>query len=274
LQFSAVFDLTVDVLDNKVEIHLLIHLFGSKIMHDVQVFVRLAPRMAHHIRDELSIVQTAADLLISNKSIPAKARDDIALIKGYLGHVAGLARQFLINTETEGSHLSVFDIRDVLFQLTLLLQRLLGEGNQLQLALDPDLWPIKADDEQFEEIFPVLAVNAREAMPNGGSLRIRAVNITKSECEAEPELLAIAADYVLIEVADTGVGIPKRNLNKIFDPFFTTKGPGCGFGLATAYGAIKKMNGHFIVESEVGNGTTFRILLPRHLPTIVDQNHT
>jgi two-component system, cell cycle sensor histidine kinase and response regulator CckA len=235
---------------------------------NMQELVRLAPRMAHHIRDELSIIQTATDLLISNKSIPAEARDDIALIKGYLGHVAGLARQFLIITGTEGSHLTVFDIRDVLSQLTSLLQRLLGERNQLQMAFDPDLWPIKADEEQFEQIFAVLAVNAREAMPNGGSLRIRVSNITKSECEAKPELLITAGDYVLVEVADTGVGIPKGNVDRILEPFFTTRGPGCGFGLATVCSTIKKINGHMIVKSEVGKGTTFRIFLPRHVPII------
>ncbi len=130
------------------------------------------------------------------------------------------------------------------------------------MALDRDLWPIGAGEAQIEQIFIVLAVNAREAMPNGGSLRIRATNITKSECEKKPELQAIAADYVLVEVADTGVGIPKGNVDKLFEPFFSTKGPGSGFALATIYNGIKKMNGHIIVKSEVGNGTMFCILLP------------
>jgi two-component system cell cycle sensor histidine kinase/response regulator CckA len=125
----------------------------------------------------------------------------------------------------------------------------------------------------LEEIFVTLAVNAREAMPNGGSLRIRAANITKSECEAKSELRAIAADYVLVEVADTGVGIQKGNVDRIFEPFFTTKGPGCGFGLATVYDTIKKLNGHIIVDSEVGRGAVSRIFVPRHVPTIVDQSH-
>lgn len=243
-------------------------------MQNAQELIRLAPRMAENIRDKVSIIQTASDFLINDKSISTEARDKIATIMGHLGHVAATARQFLIVTGTEGSHLTVFDIRDVLSQLTSLLQRLLGEGVHLQMAINPDLWSIKADEWQIEQIFPVLAVNASEAMPNGGGLRIRAVNITKSECEAQPELLAIAADYVLIEVIDTGVGIPKGNVDRIFEPFFTTKGAGCGFGLATVYGTIKKMSGHIIVKSEVGNGTMFRILLPRHAPTIGDQSHT
>jgi len=235
-------------------------------MQDVQELVRLAPRMAENIQDELSVIQTATDLLINDKSISPETRNKIATIKGYLGHVAATARQFLIITGTEAGHLTVFDIRDVLSQLASLLQGLLAEDVQLQMALDRNLWLIRAGEEQIEQIFIVLAVNAREAMPNGGSLRIRATNITKPECEAKPELRAIAADYVLVEVADTGVGIPKGNADKIFDPFFTTKGPGCGFALATVFSTIKKLNGHIIVKSEVGNGTTFHILLPRHSP--------
>ena len=239
-------------------------------MHDTkaQETVRLAPRMAHRIRDELSIFETAMDLLINDKSISSEAYDKITLIKGRLSHVAGFATQFIQTTGTEGSHLTVFDLRDVLCQLTSLLQRLLDEGVQLQMALDQDVWPIKADEWQFEEILLILAVNAKEAMPNGGSLRIRAANITKSECEAKPELLTIASDYALVEVADTGVGIPKDNVDRIYEPFFTTKGSGCGFGLATVYHMIKKMNGHIIVESEVGRGTTFQIFLPRHVAIV------
>jgi two-component system cell cycle sensor histidine kinase/response regulator CckA len=172
-------------------------------MQDAQELVRLAPRMAENVRDELSVIQTATDLLINDKSVSAEAREKIATIKAYIGHAADTARAFLIITGTEGSHLTVFDIRDVLSELNSLLQRLLGEGNQLQMVLDRDLWPIKAGEQQFEQIFLVLAFNAREAMPNGGSLRIRATNITKSECEEKPELLPIAADYVLVEVSDT-----------------------------------------------------------------------
>ena len=138
----------------------------------MQEFVRLAPRMAHHIRDKLSVVETAADLLIYDKSIPTEARDKIALIKGQLGHVAGLARQFLIITGNQASQMAVLDIRDVLSELAPLLQILLGKGNHLQIELDPDLWPIKADYEQFEAIFSNLSVNANDAMPSGGSLRM------------------------------------------------------------------------------------------------------
>jgi two-component system, cell cycle sensor histidine kinase and response regulator CckA len=235
-----------------------------------QELVRLAPRMAHHIRDELSVVQTAMDLLINDKSIASEARNKVTLLKGQLHHVDGLARQFLGITGNLTNRREVLDIRDVVSEMASLLQHLLGKDIQLRLALDRDLWPIRADLEQFEEMLGILAVNARDAMPRGGCLRIRATNLAKAGCKKNAEGVASAADYVLIEVADTGTGIAKDIVDRIFEPFFSTKGPGCGFGLAKVYGTIRQMNGHIKVESEVGKGTAFRIFLPRYEPTTVN----
>jgi signal transduction histidine kinase len=151
-------------------------------------FILLAPQMAHSIRDELSIMQTAADYLINDKTIPVEARDKIALLKGHLGNIAGLARQFLMVTGNELNQLTVLDVGKVISQLASLLQRLVGERNQLQIVIDPDLWPIKADLNQFEHLFCSLTANARDAMPNGGHLRISATNITKAECATKPEI--------------------------------------------------------------------------------------
>ena len=240
----------------------------------IEEFIRVAPQMAHRVRDEISILQTAADYLINDKSIPPEARDKIALLKGHLGSVAGFARQFLIVTGNESNQLTVLDVGDVIFQLTPLLQRLVHERNQLQITIAPDLWRIKANLIQFEELFFSLTANARDAMPSGGRVLISATNVTKAECETKPESRQIAADYVLIEVADTGVGIGKDVIDRIFEPFFNTKGPGCGFGLAKVYGRIKKINGRITVESELGKGTIFRIYIPRHVPIMVDQSHT
>ena len=236
-------------------------------------FIRLAPQMAHSIRDELSILQTAADYLINDKSIPTEARDKITLLKAHLGNIAGLARQFLIITGNDTNQLTVLDVGEVISQLASLLQRLVGERNKLEIVIDPDLWPIKADLAQLEESFCSLTANARDAMPSGGRVRISATNMTKAECETKLETRQIAADYVLIEMADTGVGIRKEIVDRIFEPFFTTKGPGCGFGLAKVYAAIKKISGYIFVESELGKGTIFRIYIPRHVPIMVGQSH-
>lgn len=236
-------------------------------------FMRLAPQMAHRIRDEISILQTAADYLINDQTIPAQARDKITLLKGHLGSVAGIARQFLILTDNESNQLTVLDVGEVISQLTPLLQRLVDERHQLQIVLAPDLWPIKADLMQFEELFCALIANARDAMPIGGTFSISATNMTKAECETKPETTTIAADYVLIKVADTGHGIGKDIIDRIFEPFFTTKRPGCGFGLAKVYATIKKINGHIMVESDIARGAIFRIYIPRHVPIMVDQSH-
>jgi two-component system, cell cycle sensor histidine kinase and response regulator CckA len=248
----------------------------GKTMQNVTIeeFIRLAPQMAHRIRDELSIMQTAADFLINDGSIPTDARDKIALLKAHLGNIAVLAGQFLIITGNETNQLTVLNIREVISQLASLLQRLLDERNQLQIAIDPNLWPIKADLSQFEGLLCSLTANARDAMPSGGRLCIKATNVPKTECATKPEIRKNAADYVLVEVADTGVGIGKDIIDRIFEPFFTTKGPGCGFGLPKVYAAIKKISGYIFVESEVGKGTIFRIYIPRHVPSMVDQSHT
>ena len=127
---------------------------------------------------------------------------------------------------------------------------------------------MKADISQFEQVIVNLAVNARDAMPDGGKLAIRTANVTAAEAGMLNLKGMPAADYVLVEVADTGTGIPPEIIDKIFEPFFSTKevGKGTGLGLSTVYGIVKQTGGFIYPESEVGKGTTFRIFLPRHVP--------
>ena len=115
-----------------------------------------------------------------------------------------------------------------------------------------------------------LTINAREAMPNGGTLRIEATNASEATCQAKSGLF-LSGDHVLIEVVDNGVGIPPAHLKRIFDPFVITKGPTCGFGLVKAYGTIKNIDGHITVKSEVGKGTTFSVFVPRYVSDQVMQ---
>jgi two-component system, cell cycle sensor histidine kinase and response regulator CckA len=237
---------------------------------EVQEVVRLAPRIMHEIRDELSVVQTAMDFLISDETILPGIREKILTTKAQIGGAAQLARQFLIITKSE-DRLVAFDVEEDLSNLTLLLQCLLGENIQLHMELGKGLWPIKLGTSQFEQIIVIVAVNARDAMPDGGALRIRATNVSEAMCKSSPEEVT-PADYVLFEIIDTGIGIPARNINRIYEPFFTTKGPGCGFGLTKVYSTIEKINGHISVKSEVGKGTTFRIFLPRYMPNPVTQS--
>jgi len=132
-----------------------------------------------------------------------------------------------------------------------------------------DLWPIRTDLSQFEQVIVNLAVNARDAMPNGGRLELRTRNLAEAECARFAYKPFTSGDYVLIEVGDTGEGIAPENIDKIFEPFFSTKevGKGTGLGLSTVYGIVKQTGGFIFPESEPGRGTVFRIFLPRHVPS-------
>ena len=161
----------------------------------------------------------------------------------------------------------MLDLGEVLSDLTMLLRRLIGEKVTLDVVHGRDLWPVKVDISQFEQVVVNLAVNARDAMSEGGRLTLRTTNVTAKECERYHAKGMPAADYVLVEVGDTGTGIPEAILDKIFDPFFSTKevGKGTGLGLSTVYGIIKQTGGFVYVDSALHEGTTFRIFLPRHI---------
>src|SRR6201999_529450 len=146
-----------------------------------------------------------------------------------------------------------------------MLGRLVGEGISLNVEREPDLWPVHADEAQLGNAIINLVVNARDAMPSGGTVMIRTINETVTQASALGTAIMPAGDYVRIEVSDTGTGMSKEIQSKIFDPFFTTKpvGQGTGLGLATVYGIVKQTGGFITVDSEVGQGTRFNIYLPR-----------
>jgi two-component system, cell cycle sensor histidine kinase and response regulator CckA len=153
-----------------------------------------------------------------------------------------------------------------LSDLTMLLRRLIGEKVKLDLVHGRDLWPVKVDVSQFEQVIVNLAVNARDAMPEGGKLTVRTGNLSSEDAAGLSYKGMPAADYVRIDVSDTGTGIPAEIVDKIFEPFFSTKevGKGTGLGLSTVYGIVKQTGGFVYVDSEAGKGTSFHIFLPRH----------
>jgi two-component system cell cycle sensor histidine kinase/response regulator CckA len=151
----------------------------------------------------------------------------------------------------------------------MLLTRLVGNNIKLKVDHGRDLWPVKVDISQFEQVIVNLAVNARDAMPSGGSLTVRTRNVSTDEARSSSYHRELGSgDFVLVEIEDTGTGIAPEVLKKIFEPFFTTKevGKGTGLGLSMVYGIIKQTGGYIFCESEVGKGTVFRIFLPRHVP--------
>jgi two-component system cell cycle sensor histidine kinase/response regulator CckA len=177
-------------------------------------------------------------------------------------------RQLLAFSRRQTLRPQVLDLGDALSDLTMLLRRLIGEKVKLDLVHGRDLWPVKVDVSQFEQVIVNLAVNARDAMPDGGKLTVRTVNVTSEESGHLAYKGMPAADYVRIDITDTGTGIPADIVDKIFEPFFSTKevGKGTGLGLSTVYGIVKQTGGFIYVDSEAGRGTSFHIFLPRHHP--------
>ncbi len=228
---------------------------------------QLAGGIAHDFNNVLSAIIMATDFLLNAHKPTDPSFQDIMQIKQNANRAASLVRHLLAFSRKQTLRPQVLDVGEILSDLTMLLRRLIGENVTLDVVHGRDLWPVKVDISQFEQVIVNLAVNARDAMPNGGRLRLRTANVTANDSERLRAKGMPAADYVLVEVSDTGTGIPDAIIDKIFDPFFSTKevGKGTGLGLSTVYGIIKQTGGFIYVDSVLREGTTFRIFLPRHV---------
>jgi two-component system cell cycle sensor histidine kinase/response regulator CckA len=209
----------------------------------------------------------ASDLLLTNHRPSDPSFPDIMNIKQNANRAASLVRQLLAFSRRQTLRPEVLNLTDVLADLRMLLARLTGSEVNLKIDHGRDLWPVKADIGQFEQVIVNLAVNARDAMPGGGNLTVRTKNVAAAECAGYNNRELTPADYVLVEIEDSGTGIEPDVMKKIFEPFFTTKevGKGTGLGLSMVYGIVKQTGGFIFCDSEVGKGTTFRIFLPRHV---------
>lgn len=227
---------------------------------------QLAGGIAHDFNNVLSAIMMANDFLLNAHKPTDPSFQDIMQIKQNATRAATLVRQLLAFSRRQTLRPQVLDLGDALSDLTMLLRRLIGEKVKLDLVHGRDLWPVKVDVSQFEQVVVNLAVNARDAMADGGKLIIRTGNVSTEEAAQLANKGMPAADYVKIEISDTGTGIPAEIIDKIFEPFFSTKevGKGTGLGLSTVYGIVKQTGGFVYVDSVPGEGTTFRIYLPRH----------
>ncbi|WP_336056422.1 cell cycle histidine kinase CckA [Nitratireductor sp. CH_MIT9313-5] len=238
----------------------------------MQAVGQLAGGIAHDFNNVLTAIIMASDLLLTNHRPSDPSFPDIMNIKQNANRAASLVRQLLAFSRRQTLRPEVLNLTDVLADLRMLLSRLVGTEINLSIEHGRDLWPVKVDIGQFEQVVVNLVVNARDAMPDGGSLSVRTRNITAEECAEFQYRGLVTDDYVAVEVTDTGTGIEPETLKKIFEPFFTTKevGKGTGLGLSMVYGIVKQTGGFIYCDSEVGVGTTFRIFLPRHIPTAAE----
>ncbi|MFL4972349.1 MAG: cell cycle histidine kinase CckA, partial [Microvirga sp.] len=239
----------------------------------MQAVGQLAGGVAHDFNNVLQAIIGYSDLLLANHRPTDPSFQDIMQIKQNANRAASLVRQLLAFSRRQTMRPEVLNLGDVLSDLSMLLKRLLGERVELDLRHGRDLWFVKADVNQFEQVVVNLAVNARDAMPDGGKVTIRTANVSAPEAAALNLQGLPTAELVMIEVSDTGTGIPPEVMDKIFEPFFTTKevGKGTGLGLSTVFGIVKQSNGFIYVDSGVGQGTSFRVFLPRHIPTAEEE---
>ena len=222
----------------------------------------LAGGIAHDFNNLLTVINGNADR--------ALGLEDLVAVRGSLGAVlkagtsaAALTRQLLAFSRMQVLRPRVLDLADVLVNVEEMLDRLLGENVRLERTIDPGLGNVRVDPNQIEQVLLNLAVNARDAMPDGGSIRIDAGNVDVDDAYAETRDELEPGRYVELTVSDTGAGMDAETQGHIFEPFFTTKDDGTGLGLATVYGIVRQSGGHISVYSEPANGTIFRVLLPR-----------
>jgi two-component system cell cycle sensor histidine kinase/response regulator CckA len=239
----------------------------------MQAIGQLAGGVAHDFNNVLTAIIGFSDLLLANHRPTDPSFQDIMQIKQNANRAAGLVRQLLAFSRRQTLRPQTLQLGDVMSDLQMLLRRLVGEKIELELRHGRDLWLVKADVNQFEQVIINLVVNARDAMPDGGTITLRTQNVSSADCVALRRDVLIPAEYVSISVTDTGTGIPPEVLEKIYLPFFTTKevGKGTGLGLSMVYGIVKQTEGYVFCDSTVGEGTTFTILLPRYIPQESDE---
>jgi len=239
----------------------------------MQAIGQLAGGVAHDFNNLLTAISGHCDLLLLRHDQGDQNYGDLIEIHQNANRAASLAGQLLAFSRKQNLQPEVIDLRDTLSDLTHLLNRLVGEKVKLNLSHELDLAPIKADKRQLEQVLMNLVVNARDAMPEGGEIRVITENLEVTEKVVRDRAIIPTGSYVLVKVIDEGHGIAPELLHKIFEPFYTTKrvGEGTGLGLSTAYGIVKQTGGFIFCESEVGSGTVFSLLFPAHEVTVSEK---
>ena len=230
----------------------------------MQAIGQLAGGVAHDFNNILTAIIGHCDLMLMRHTPGDSDYDDIQQVKSNSNRAAGLTRQLLAFSRQQTLRPQILQLPDIVSDVSNLLKRLLGENVRLDVSHGRNLGAVRADPGQLEQVIVNLAVNARDAMPEGGTVNIQTYAVPAAKIREMRQQILPISDYTALRVSDTGLGIPPDILSKIFEPFFTTKelGKGTGLGLSTVYGIVKQSGGYIFAESELGRGASFVIYLP------------
>jgi signal transduction histidine kinase/response regulator RpfG family c-di-GMP phosphodiesterase len=226
---------------------------------------QLAGGVAHDFNNLLAVIMGYGELLLGDLPSEDPKSNDIGEMLAAAKRGVALTRQLLAFSRQQMVQPAVLDLNEIVGGIEKMLRRIIGEHIRLSTKLASDLGRFKADASQVEQILLNLTVNARDAMPEGGRLRIETGNVHLDEAAASSQPGVNAGEYVVLTVADTGMGMDENTQKRVFEPFFTTKevGKGTGLGLSTVYGIVRQSGGHIVIESELGRGATFKVFFPR-----------
>jgi signal transduction histidine kinase len=228
--------------------------------------LRFAAIMAQDVISELDVADSAITLMTHDDRVPLEIRGKLSLLIEQVRRAAVPDKRFIMRSHPQGDfRVRAVRLNEVFVDLSGILKRLLSQGIALEMNMASDLWPTRLNVALFEDACITLVVRARDVMPNGGTLLIRARNVDE-ETSRSISQLHLTGDHVLIEITDDGIGLAPANLERMFDPFFILKTPPSGFALAKVYRTIANAGGRICVKSEVTGGTTFSILMPRYVP--------
>ncbi|MHB8941363.1 MAG: ATP-binding protein, partial [Desulfobacteria bacterium] len=225
---------------------------------------RLAGGIAHDFNNLLTVINGYSDVLLRRFGETDPARREVGEIRKAGERAAALTHQLLAFSRKQVLEPKPIRLNEIVSGMSTMLRRLIGENIVLATVLDPDVWTVVADPGQVEQVVVNLVVNARDAMPSGGTITISTSNAALAAPEDHDGYILPAGRYARIGIADTGCGMDEETKARMFDPFFTTKerGKGTGLGLASVYGIVKQSGGHILARSAPGRGTSFEVCFP------------